>query len=124
MRRTRSCPILDVPNDSSKGMYLLTIASADSCGVNDCIPCVSEDLRFLAHGFYEKWFKLVSHCNGIICFYDYDYEERKNNIFLLNPALKELKVVPNAHFGDDYAIRGVGFDYDSKANDYKVVTIE
>ncbi|GMN43933.1 hypothetical protein TIFTF001_013136 [Ficus carica] len=119
---TISCP--QERNDSSEASYLLSIASTDSSSVNDCIPCVTEDLKFLNSGHFYECSKVVSHCNGIICFYDYYSQEEKNIIFLVNPALRELKTVPDAHFDDDYEIRGVGFGYDSRANDYKVVTIK
>ncbi|GMN43932.1 hypothetical protein TIFTF001_013138 [Ficus carica] len=33
------------------------------------------------------------------------------------PALRELKAVPDARFGDGYEIRGVGFGYDFRADD-------
>ena len=50
----------------------------------------------------------------------------KPNIVLLNPALRELKVVPDSCCRADSIIetRVIGFGYDSRTNDYKVVIVK
>ncbi|EXB81011.1 Putative F-box/kelch-repeat protein [Morus notabilis] len=87
------------------------------------INALMNNPTFVAKHLCNTKKKLVS-CNGVICCYHRDYHNTKDIIFLLNPALRELKIVPDAEFGDGYEIQGVGFGYDSRANDYKVVNIK
>ncbi|PON35992.1 F-box domain containing protein [Parasponia andersonii] len=88
---------------------------------NDYIPCVTDNLRFLVCDLHNMFMKLVVHCNGIICLSAFD----KNDFFLLlNPAIKEFKIVPNACPHDGHEARAVGFGCDSRGNDYKVVNVK
>ena len=56
-----------------------------------------------------------SHCNGIICLMF------KRIVMLCNPAIKECRVLQKPCLPYSTIIVGVGFGYDSRANDYKVV---
>lgn len=56
------------------------------------------------------------HCNGVICLADYYH-----NIVLCNPALKKSRALPKPNIVDRFVLQGVGFGYDSRSNDYKVV---
>ncbi|PON44947.1 F-box domain containing protein [Trema orientale] len=57
------------------------------------------------------------HCDGIICQADYH-----GNVILCNPAIKEWRTLPKPRLDDGcLATKGVGFGYDPRANDYKVV---
>lgn len=105
---------------AEEGTHLLTMATRDF-EVNNYIPCLIGDLKFLVRKLRGDRFKLASHCNGIICLHAHC---RKEFICLLNPALKEFKIVLNAGLGDGFKIRAVGFGYDFRANDYKVVFIK
>ncbi|XP_062104483.1 F-box/kelch-repeat protein At3g23880-like [Humulus lupulus] len=103
--------------ESQKGNHFLTLFSDDYDDLDDT-SYIPENLKFLT--CYSS-LKLVGHCNGIICLSSY----HMNGVFvLLNPTLRELKVVSNAYPGDDSSSVGVAFNYDSRANEYKVVTIK
>lgn len=103
-----------------EGTHLLTMATRDF-EVNNFIPCVTEDLQFLVRYLDDDHLKLVSLCDGLLCLHAY---YNKEFICLLNPALKECKIVLNAGLGDGFRIVAVGFGYNSMANDYKVVIIK
>ena len=110
------------------GNYFLTLANddieddfSDDVDDNDYIPCVTDDRKFLVCKLHNVFVKLVAHCNGIICLSAFD----KNDVFLLlNPSIKEFKIVPNACPSDGSGARVVGFGYDFRANDYKIVNIK
>ncbi|KAF4364112.1 hypothetical protein F8388_003492 [Cannabis sativa] len=114
--------------ERQEGTYFLTLANddveddyTDDLDDNLYIPCVTENLKFLTCDLHNIFVKLVAHCNGIICLSAFD----KNDIFiLLNPAMKEFKIVANASPGDGSGERVVGFGYDSNTNEYKLVNIK
>ncbi|PON47168.1 F-box domain containing protein [Trema orientale] len=57
-----------------------------------------------------------SHCNGIICV------AHLQEIILLNPTTKEWRTLSRSCLDyDDLTAMGVGFGYDSRANDYKII---
>ncbi|GMN53143.1 hypothetical protein TIFTF001_022289 [Ficus carica] len=64
----------------------------------------------------------ICHCNGIIC-----VASHKGDMVLCNPAIKKFRTIPNPFCGDDnwllLVVVGVGFGYESRANDYKAVSI-
>ncbi|GMN31948.1 hypothetical protein TIFTF001_044637 [Ficus carica] len=86
--------------------------------LNSCIPCHDKDVKFLIHDMRQRCSQLVPHCNGIIC-----VSHDNGNAFLLNPALRELKIFRKSSAREGYRVNGMGLGFDSKANDYKVVTI-
>ncbi|POO00828.1 F-box domain containing protein [Trema orientale] len=58
-----------------------------------------------------------SHCNGLICLLTAFHE-----VILCNPAIKEYRTLPESSLTyDGFMSLGLGFNYDSKAKDYKVV---
>ncbi|GMN73641.1 hypothetical protein TIFTF001_053724, partial [Ficus carica] len=100
--------------------HLLTLANDDNNN-SDCIPCVTEDLNFLLHD--HNWltdFFVVGNCNGIICL---SRNLLDDIILLLNPALRQIKIIFDSRFRDYYKVRYMGFGYDSGASDYKVVIV-
>ena len=101
-----------------EGALLVTVAS-DDIGGGDCVPCVTDDIKFLASDLDKEFCRVVSNCNGIICLYAHGEGDL---VALLNPSQREFKIVLNARDCD--SVQTVGFGYDSKANDYKVVAIK
>lgn len=113
--------------ESQRGTYFLTLACEDDFyddlddGFNDCcsIPCVTQNLTFLTFDLLYYPAELVGHCNGIICL------SVQGSFVLLNPAMRELKVVSHASPGDNGSSTvGVGFGYDSRGDEYKAVNIK
>lgn len=72
------------------GKHLLTMATHDFAVMN-CIPGV-EDFDPLSGEVCRYYLRLVSHCDGIIRLYA-RYPSACECIWLLNPALKESRVV-------------------------------
>ncbi|XP_062006749.1 F-box/kelch-repeat protein At3g06240-like [Rosa rugosa] len=60
---------------------------------------------------------IVGHCEGIICLIIYT-----GDLVLCNPATKEFKILPESCLQDTTS-EIVGFGYDPKANDFKIVNI-
>ncbi|XP_059439385.1 F-box/kelch-repeat protein At3g23880-like [Corylus avellana] len=65
---------------------------------------------------------VVGSCNGLVClFNNYSLQE-----FIWNPATKETKVVPKSNMfpsGYHANLKGIGFGFDAKANDYKIINL-
>lgn len=59
---------------------------------------------------------VTSHCNGIFMVSLVPFV----GTILWNPTIKEVKLLPSPRY---YPVHGEGFGYDSKANEYKVVSI-
>lgn len=71
----------------------------------------------------EQNFYLSGTCvNGIVCLYN---RGQGTKVVLWNPAVREFQVLPERPIDcppeADYDIEGLGFGYDPKADDYKVV---
>jgi hypothetical protein len=73
-------------------------------------------------------FRLVATCNGLVCFSDdplrytnYDYNYDYPRFYLWNPCVRKYVKLPypNFTFGNSY--ESIGFGFDRKTNDYKVV---
>ncbi|KAK6928151.1 F-box domain [Dillenia turbinata] len=64
-------------------------------------------------------FTLIGPCNGIFCF------SSKQGTGLWNPSIKEFRLLPQSCTVDElkYPVSQVGFGFDSKDNDYKVLDI-
>ncbi|GMN67646.1 hypothetical protein TIFTF001_036705 [Ficus carica] len=64
----------------------------------------------------------ICHCNGIIC-----VTALNGDMVLWNPAMKKFRTIPKpVRVCNDrlmLAVAGIGFGYDSRADDYKVVSI-
>ncbi|BFG36888.1 hypothetical protein CerSpe_231620 [Prunus speciosa] len=60
---------------------------------------------------------IIGHCHGIICLND-----SSGNLFLCNPAIKEIKLLPKSGLPDWWGC-AVGIGYDPKSKDYKVSRI-
>ncbi|PON35983.1 F-box domain containing protein [Parasponia andersonii] len=58
------------------------------------------------------------HCNGIICL----FSDLKTTM-LWNPALMEVKFLPERGLVYLYGLLGMGFGYDCRAHDYKIISI-
>ncbi|GLT33846.1 hypothetical protein SLA2020_084040 [Shorea laevis] len=67
-------------------------------------------------------FQIVGFCDVIICLYNQD------KVILANPVIRELRILPNSCISpcselESRSIIGVGFGYDLKTNEYKVVRV-
>ncbi|XP_008245538.1 PREDICTED: F-box/kelch-repeat protein At3g06240-like [Prunus mume] len=84
------------------------------------VNSVVEDIKFtLSTGQYIgleviESLSIIAHCHGIVCLCD-----GSDNIVLCNPAIKELKLLPQSCLPQLIQC-GVGFGYDPKSKDYKV----
>jgi F-box interacting protein len=91
-------------------------------------PLHGPDLR----AFKNDRFRVVGTCNGLVCLYDlYDYlgTDSDEELFLWNPCVRKFVKLPSPNFTllkPHAAIRThafIGFGFDSKTNDYKVVRV-
>ncbi|KAL5565986.1 hypothetical protein UlMin_029150 [Ulmus minor] len=82
----------------------------------DRIRCADEEicLPVMAEEKNELLQIKTCHCNGIICL------AFQGTFVLYNPAIKELRFLPKPCLGGSFS-QGMGFGYDSQANNYKVV---
>ncbi|KAE7995680.1 hypothetical protein FH972_000451 [Carpinus fangiana] len=78
--------------------------------------------QYLGNG--EKFsISVVGSCNGLICLHAYD----TLNVVIWNPTTRETKVVPESNLpifapaGYCARIQGMGFGFDAKTNDYKII---
>ncbi|PSS16391.1 F-box protein [Actinidia chinensis var. chinensis] len=82
-------------------------------------------LNFTFNRACNYCYRIVGSCHGVLCLTD-DHLSYMDNTILWNPSiwkwvrLPELRVTFNSHAGFDHAI---GFSFDAKSNDYKVVRI-
>ncbi|XP_059436781.1 F-box/kelch-repeat protein At3g06240-like [Corylus avellana] len=66
---------------------------------------------------------VVGSCNGLVCIHAYD----KLKVVIWNPTTRETKVVPESNLpifapaGYCTHIQGMGFGFDAKTNDYKII---
>ncbi|XP_059439978.1 F-box/kelch-repeat protein At3g23880-like [Corylus avellana] len=77
------------------------------------------------HGIHLKVsIVVVGSCNGVVCLHD-NYGLK---IVLWNPATRESKVVPESKLlrcpaGYVVYLNGIGFGFDAKTNDYKIINL-
>ncbi|PON69799.1 F-box domain containing protein [Parasponia andersonii] len=101
---------------------VLTILNVDDDDDNDSPICVTTSgigvPRFL--GKKDMSNAEAYHCNGLICFVN-----TSETIMLCNPVLDEHVFLPQSDYVSKYECTrlGLGFGYDSRANDYKVIRI-
>ena len=68
-------------------------------------------------------FRVVATCNGLVCLSD-DLFVYTNQLYLWNPCVRKYVKLPypNVTFGNrDECIHSIGFGFDAKTNDYKVL---
>ncbi|KAG2710233.1 hypothetical protein I3760_04G017400 [Carya illinoinensis] len=79
-------------------------------------------LPFFKHENSQNLYILRACINGIVCLYNDRFD---GNIIFWNPAMREFKVLPARPIccppQADYDVQGLGFGYDPKADDYKLV---
>ncbi|MCL7026511.1 hypothetical protein MKW94_029511 [Papaver nudicaule] len=101
-----------------------TLSSSLSNGIDGCVEEVHCPLVPL--GWNLEVTSFVGTCNGLFCMYS---EEDKERFCLWNPCTNEIRFLPRAGFrrievNMRFAlVRGHGFGYDSKSDDYKYVRI-
>lgn len=77
--------------------------------------------KIIEYRWYEDKpdYKLVGHCHGIVCF-----ALLSGRVVLANPAIREFRHLrEHCYHSFSYWMGCVGFGYDVKSNDYKVVRI-
>lgn len=89
------------------------------------VPLNLGDLLFSNHENLQRLLYILGACiNGIVRLYD-DRYHCDGNIVFWNPAMKDFKILPARPIFCppelDYDVHGLGFGYDPKADDYKVV---
>ena len=87
---------------------------------NDHFFSVTEALNLPVNWnpIYQSWD--IHHCDGILCL----VHKTNGTMILFNPALQESRILPKSKNAIDCRSPIViGFGYDSRANDYKVVAI-
>ena len=100
-----------------EGWFVEDIHFPDSLGI---------ECRGISNEFngVDSLFKIVCHCDGIICIADYG---QKPNVVLCNPATKEFKLLPESQLPltspELFPTVAVGFGYDHRLKNYKVVRL-
>lgn len=69
---------------------------------------------------HEGTIRIFGSCNGLICYAKFD-DSALRNIYMWNPAIRKLRVLPKPERYTDPTAYGFWFDTD--ADDYKVATI-
>lgn len=118
--------------EANKNNTCLIAMLKDGANIEDCI------LSILSHetlGVLEthkvlsttkiKDIKIVGCCNGVVCV----HSPLNDTVFLWNPTTRDTKIVPKANFCDETdkkelsRYRIIGFGFDAKIKDYKIVSI-
>ncbi|CAI9089138.1 OLC1v1023648C1 [Oldenlandia corymbosa var. corymbosa] len=84
-----------------------------------------KELNFPLRTSYNSQFRIVGSCNGLVCLSD-DYDFDDSGIILWNPLIRRFLNLPQPRvtqriYGSYMYV--LGFGYDEKSNDYKVVRI-
>lgn len=127
--------IMEVLRDNSTETKKILLSLLNVCNNNDgddpnLNSMVDDFIVPLPLGLYPFSLEIAGHCDGIICLNN----SFLDHIVLCNPATKESKLLPKSCLllpprdpdDDDELesdINAVGFGYDSKAQEYKVVRI-
>ncbi|XP_059435560.1 F-box/kelch-repeat protein At3g06240-like [Corylus avellana] len=108
--------------DKTTGDYVISRLSYEPLQV---LPPTQQPLPLPYSGVDKKVeVFVVGSCNGLVCLYDnYDL-----NVVVWNPATKETKVVPKSTVPRSPAafqasVNGIGFGFDAKTNDYKIIKL-
>ncbi|KAJ8763337.1 hypothetical protein K2173_002220 [Erythroxylum novogranatense] len=84
--------------------------------------CECQELAFPFKS-YSQYFEIVGSCNGLLCLSD-TYATNARTIILWNPTISKWMTLPMPNVNLDHAYMFVlGFGFDAKINDYKVVRI-
>ncbi|KAF5732929.1 F-box and associated interaction domains-containing protein putative isoform 1 [Tripterygium wilfordii] len=84
---------------------------------------IAESIYVPFYGNFLRNPRVMGPCNGLLCLVDYGIYGK---IALWNPAIREFKLLPwsiesSAGMGITFSLEEVGFGFDSKNNDYKVI---
>lgn len=119
--------LLLFPHRDSRSLskYAFDLVSSLSLSIDDVANDRISGLRIspvLPLGMPTMTAKHICHCNGIIC-----VTAHNGDMVLCNPAIKKFRTIPKpvrvGNYGLMLAVVGVGIGYDSRADDYKVVSI-
>jgi hypothetical protein len=119
-------------NNNNSNTHLLLNAFNDTVGASVISTISYEELQItLTHPLPRTYFEngenfticVVGSCNGLVCLHAYD----TLNVVIWNLTTKETKVVPESNLplfapaGYCNHIQGMGFGFDAKTNDYKII---
>ncbi|XP_058187773.1 F-box protein At5g49610-like [Rhododendron vialii] len=85
--------------------------------VSNETPIHDLDVPFVSPRFHDL--HLSGSSNGVVCLTD----PSTKIIMLYNPAMREFRLLPQPYFGIDNICNGLGFAFDPKTNDYKVLIV-
>ena len=75
---------------------------------------------------YNGTFRVVGMCNGLLCLVNEDILTDTNKLFLWNPCVRKFLKLPDPNITDftlGEFTASIGFGFDPKTNDYKVVMV-
>lgn len=108
------------------GYRLSLLPSFVDNGENDIIRPVVEDLNVPLTEYGDaritEWAN-ICHCDGMVCLQSEDFWN-PIDIMVCNPELQEFKVLPRLKNAEKMCHRLIGFEYNSIANDYKIVSYD
>ncbi|XP_059438748.1 F-box/kelch-repeat protein At3g23880-like [Corylus avellana] len=87
-------------------------------------PYFEIDKKIVPQPHFKVEILVVGSCNGVVCLHD----NCGLSIVLWNPATRETKVVPESNLlscpaGHPVYFNGIGFGFDAKTNDYKIINL-
>lgn len=103
-------------NNNSTIYYLCLFSRDDSYSMQYYDGSLRRLRRYYDPIFPHKGFEIVGCCNGLICYTEF------RNIYLWNPTIRKLKLLPDSGLYDDERVV-YGFWFDMNSDDYKVAKI-
>ncbi|CAK9171077.1 unnamed protein product [Ilex paraguariensis] len=108
-------------NERHKKEHYLLLSNENQTLLNE----YNVELQFPFKTRSKYHFRIVGSCNGVLCLSD-DYGDNAYGIILWNPSIRKYKSLPSPRVtkkthGSYMFVLGFGFD--SKSNDYKVVRV-
>ncbi|XP_028785366.1 F-box/kelch-repeat protein At3g06240-like [Neltuma alba] len=72
---------------------------------------------------YLKRGKIVGSSNGLLCVEINKHDVSPHFLLVWNPAIREVRLVPETNFHEDYYLYSVAFGFSPIINDYKIVIL-
>ncbi|KAK3031225.1 hypothetical protein RJ639_036880 [Escallonia herrerae] len=111
----RDCQLVHLPSVSSgeRSCSVLSVNSFDQLA----------DYKIPFNPEFDT-FRIAGSVNGLLCLTDYRFQYYGKNLYLWNPSVHKFRIVRDSCFArkpDTFVVLGFGFD--SRTNDYKVVRV-